>query len=57
MSDYALYHGDDFVDLGTKQHLAERLNVKVRTIEFYNSRVYKTKRFKGNRFIVIKLED
>lgn len=37
---YALYHGDTFVDLGTKKYLAELLKVSVRTITFYMTPTY-----------------
>lgn len=55
---YALYKGDKFLDLGTADDLAKYLNVTKRTILFYNSKVYKERRKKGNNYyIVIKVED
>ena len=51
---YALYHGDEFIDMGTKEHLAKLLNIKVRTIEFYLSPTYK-KRTNYNGYIVIRV--
>lgn len=51
---YALYHGDEFIDMGSKEHLAKILNVKVRTIEFYLSPTYK-KRTNYNGYIVIRV--
>lgn len=56
MKIYALYHGDQFIDLGTKEYLAKLLNVKVETILFYSSPTY-LKRTDGNGWIVIKVED
>ena len=53
---YALYHGDTFIDLGTKQYLADLLNVRVETISFYLSPTYK-KRTHDNGWIVIKIEE
>ena len=38
---YALYHGDEFIDLGSKEYLANKLNVKISTIEFYMSPTYR----------------
>ena len=51
---YALYHGDEFLTLGTKKELAEYLGVKVRTISFYATPTYqKRNNYKG--YIVIKI--
>ncbi len=35
--EYALYKGDNFIDIGTKEYLANLLNVKVKTIQFLAS--------------------
>ena len=56
MNIYALYHGDKFIDMGSKEYLAKLLNVKVRTILFYSSHTY-LKRNNGNGWIVVKVED
>lgn len=53
---YALYKGDTFIDLGTKEYLAQKLNVKVATIVFYMTPTYR-KRTKDNAYIVIKIEE
>lgn len=53
---YALYHGDKFIDLGTKQYLADLINVKVSSIEFYMSPVYR-KRTNDSGWIVIRIEE
>lgn len=53
---FALYHGDKFVDLGTKEYLAELLNVKIGTINFYMSPTYR-RRTNDNGYIVIKIEE
>lgn len=53
---YALYHGDTFIDLGTKEYLANLLQVKIRTIDFYMSPVWK-KRSNYNGYLVIRVED
>ncbi len=52
---YALYKGDTFIDLGTKQYLAKLINVKVSSIEFYMTPTYKNRTKNG--WIVIKIED
>lgn len=56
---YALYHGDKFIDLGTQQEISKRQNIKLKTLQFYGTNVYK-KRIKGkeeNRYILIKIEE
>ncbi len=53
---YALYRGDTFIDLGTKQYLANLLNVSINTISFYMSNAYR-KRTNDSGYIVIKIED
>lgn len=54
--EYALYKGDKFIDIGTKKYLAELLNVKIETIEFYTSPAH-LRRSKDNRYIVVRIED
>ena len=54
---YALYKGDKFLTSGTKYQLANYLNVKLRTIDFYKTPTNE-KRCKGkNRMKVIYLGD
>lgn len=52
---YALYRGDTFIDLGTKQYLAKLLNVKIATISYYMSSTYR-KRTNDQGYLVIKIE-
>ena len=54
---YALYKGDNFLTLGTKQELADYLRVNKRTIDHYASPYYKKLRVKkySNCYIVIKV--
>lgn len=59
---YALYKNEEFIDLGTKKYLSEKIGVKLATINYYNSQVYKKRienmKFKGkNSYIVIKIEE
>ena len=55
---YALYKGDEFINLGTPEELAKFIGVKRRTIFFYASEVYK-KRNENNpkRYLVFKLDN
>lgn len=39
-TEYAIYKGDKFIDIGTAKELAEKCNVKPETIEFYASPSY-----------------
>ena len=55
---YAVYKGDKFIDLGTKNEFATKLNVKLKTINFFLTPTYK-KRIENSkdRIIVIRIED
>ena len=37
---YALYKGDTFIDIGTKEYLANKIGVDTKSIEFYMSPTY-----------------
>ena len=54
---YALYKGDTFIDLGTKEYLANLINVDPKTIVFYMSPTYRKRNKKGNNYIVIRIEE
>ena len=53
---YALYKGDEFIDIGTKKHLAEKLNVDEKTIGHYSTPAYQRRNeYKG--WVVIRVEE
>ena len=54
---YALYKGDEFIDLGTKEYLAKLINVKKRTIDFYSQKTYAERNKGGNCYIVIRCDE
>ena len=54
--EYALYKGDKFIDIGTKEYLAKKLNVRKETIEFYASPA-QLKRHKDNCYVVVRIDD
>lgn len=55
-NEYAIYHGDKFIDLGTKEYLAKKLNVTTKTIESYQTPSHQKRTgYKG--YIVIRLEE
>lgn len=57
MSIYAWYQGDNFIDLGTAEYLAELMHVKCESVKFYATPTFK-KRHKDstNGRIVIRVE-
>jgi hypothetical protein len=53
---YALYKADTFMDIGTKEYLANKIGVDVRSIEFYMSPTYQRRNnYKG--WVVIRIEE
>ncbi len=56
MKEYALYIGDKFIDIGTKEYLASLLNVRKETIEFYASPT-QLKRNRDNGYVVVRIDD
>lgn len=53
---YALYKGDNFIDIGTLEYLANKLGVKRKTIYFYSTPSYfKRVPDENNRYIVIEI--
>lgn len=53
---FALYKGDKFIDIGIKEYLANLLNVRKETIEFYASPT-QLKRNKDNCYVVVRIDD
>ena len=54
--EYAIYRGDEFVDVGTAAELAERMHVRTGTIYSLASRGSRG-RDRGNRLVAYALED
>lgn len=52
---YALYKGEELLEIGTKKELAELLGVKVETISFYGTPAYlkRTNQDKARRLVCI----
>lgn len=55
VKEYALYKDDEFIDLGTIERLAKRLNVKENTIRFYSYPAYQ-KRTNGHGYVLIEIK-
>ena len=55
---FAVYKGDEFIDLGTKTELAKKLDLKPDTIDFYATSIYKKRiKDKPDAMIVIRIEE
>ena len=56
---FAIYKDDEFIDLGTAEYLAKKLNVKISTIYFFAGKSYKkrlkNRKKKTGRLICIKI--
>lgn len=56
--EYALYRGDEFIDLGTLRELSERLGKKPKTILCYGTPAYIRRTKDGmNGYILIRLQE
>ena len=53
---YALYKGDEQLAEGTLDELAEKFNVKKKTLLFYQSSVHSIRRNKGNSRVLVRVE-
>ncbi len=56
---YAIYKGDQFIDVGTMKEMSKRLHKSVKTLHYYASKAYRRRSDpKGNNhYIVIKVEE
>lgn len=53
---YAIYRGDEFVDVGTAPELSERTGMSVSLLRWYSSPCW-AKRSGGRGVIVVKVDD
>ena len=56
MNDYALYKGDEFLDLGTIKYLSKKYHIAEKTLRYYGMPTG-IKRAGKNGYIVIKIEE
>lgn len=56
--EWALYHGDDFIGIGTRKELAKLIGVGDRVIHFYASPIYRS-RFKDDAhgYVLVALDE
>ena len=58
MTEYAVYKGDEFLDIGTVKELSKKFNVTRKTVQFWNSKANKRRCGEnGNRIIAIRIEE
>ena len=57
MIEYALYKGDEFIMIGTRRQLAERLGVSEDSVQYYMTPTYKKRRKTDNCIVVFRLDD
>lgn len=53
---YAIYKGDEFLDLGTVEEMAKKFNVKKETITFWASPANK-RRIKNKGKVAVRIDD
>lgn len=54
-AEYALYHGDEFIAIGTADELARMQGVAPETIKFYATPAYASRDKGQNRFIAVRI--
>ena len=54
---FALYRGDEFIDLGTIDYLSQKENIAQDTLRFYATKFYKDNVQKENSFVVIRIDE
>lgn len=56
--EYAVYKGEEFIDIGTAKELAERFNTTVKTIQWYaGSKRYKNQTHKKGGYTIVAIEE
>ena len=55
---FALYRGDEFVDVGTAEEIAKRLGCKPDTIRFYATPSYQARlKDRDKRLIAVRIDE
>ena len=54
---YALYHGDTFVDVGTAAEISKHTGIALRTLMFYHTPTYRKTTDERTSYRLIDLED
>ncbi|MFV2030806.1 hypothetical protein [Neisseria sp. S1] len=53
---YALYKGENLIDMGTVYQLTKRQNVQVKTIRYYQTPTYKKRNHGNNHRTLVCIE-
>lgn len=56
MTLYAIYQGDKFLDLGTKEEMAEKFGIKPETVRFLASPAKRRRDKRNNQMIAERIE-
>lgn len=56
-STYVLYRGDELLDIGTADELAERRGVTTDTIRFYATKTYQSRGMARDRLRAVRVND
>ena len=54
---YAVYKGDEFIDLGTAEELSKKLNMTVKTIQFLATKAHHNRATSDNWMLAIRIEN
>ena len=54
---YALYHGDEFVDVGTADEISKHTGIALRTLMFYHTPAYRNITDERTSYRLIDLEE
>lgn len=55
-AEYALYKGENLLDIGTLDELQKKYKVKRETLYFYQSRAHRKRERKGNFRVLVKID-
>ena len=56
-SEYAIYKGDESIDLGTAEELSKKLGLTVKTIQFLATKAHHNRATSDNWMVAIRIED
>ncbi len=56
MKEYALYKGDELLDIGTLKYLSEKFKIKIKTLLFYQTPTQKKRTSENEGRRLVRLE-
>lgn len=57
MKEYALYKGDELLDIGTLKYLSEKFKIKIKTLLFYQTPTQKKRTSENEGRRLVRLEN